>query len=69
MNSLAKVNPGSWRLLIRIHSTNTGQISEPAVWGRAPHCSQGEVKFRTEAGRSDSQKGSDLGDELVGLQR
>lgn len=42
-NSLAKVNPSSWRLLIRIHSSNTGQISEPAASGRGPPCSQGEV--------------------------
>lgn len=42
-NSLAKVNPSSWRLLIRIHSSNTGQISEPAARGRGPPCSQGEV--------------------------
>lgn len=34
--SLAKVNPGSWRLLIRIHSTSAGQISEPAARGRGP---------------------------------
>lgn len=42
-NSLAKVNPGSWRLLIRIHSTGAGQISEPAARGRGPPCSRGEV--------------------------
>lgn len=46
-NSLAKVNPGSWRLLIRIHSTSAGQISEPAARGRGPPCSREEVKFRT----------------------
>lgn len=43
-NSLAKVNPSSWRLFIRIHATNTGQVSEPAVWGRGPPGSQGEVQ-------------------------
>ena len=33
LNSLAKVNPSSWRLLLRSHS-HTSQISEPAVCGR-----------------------------------
>lgn len=41
-NGLAKVNPGSWRLLIRIHSTNTGQISAPAARGMGPPRSRGE---------------------------
>ena len=45
-NSLAKVNPGSWRLLIRIHSTSAGQISEPAARRRWPPCSRGEVQDR-----------------------
>lgn len=45
-NSLAKVNPGSWRLLIRIHSTDTRQTSEPAARGRGPPSSQGEVSSR-----------------------
>lgn len=35
--------PRSWRLLIRIHSTSAGQISEPAARGRRPPCSRGEV--------------------------
>lgn len=43
-NSLAKVNPSSWRLLIRIHSTGAGQIPEPAARGRGPPCSRGEVQ-------------------------
>lgn len=42
-NSRAKVNPGSWHLLIRIHYTNTGQISAPAARGMGPPCSRGEV--------------------------
>lgn len=69
-NGLAKVNPGSWRLLIRIHSTSAGQISEPAArepgGGGLPAAGE---KFRTEAGRPVSQKGGRWGNEFVGFQR
>ena len=51
LNSLAKVNPSSWRLLLRIHSTHQPNLRTSSLRERGPPCSQGEVSFRTVAGR------------------
>lgn len=63
LDSLAKVNPAPGAFSLRIHSTTPAKSQNQQSRGRGPPCSQGEVSFRTVAGRSSSQKGSDLGDE------
>lgn len=68
-NSPAKVNPGSRRLPLRIHSIrrakSQNQQSEWGKWGEAS-LQQWRSKFRTEP---TSQKGSGLGGSLEELGR
>lgn len=51
LNSLAKVNPGSWRLLLRIHSTTPAKSQNQQSGGEGASLFPGEVSFRTVAGR------------------
>lgn len=67
-NSLAKVNP---KLLAPTHSHSFLKQRpnlRASSQGEGASLQPGRSKFRTEAGRPASQKGSDLRTKLVGLQ-
>lgn len=66
-SSPAKVNPGSWRrLLLRVHSTNTGQLAAPAARGMGPPAAGGEVRSGPRRAGPFPRRGARRGPNLWG---